>query len=170
MMSLINLLLPEFDEEMAKTRTVLERCPEDKFTWKPHPKSWDMATLATHITNLPGWSVEVISSDSLDIAPPGSPPYRAEPASSPRDLLERIDKNIAAGRDAIKGASDEHLMTSWSLLSGGQLIFTLPRITVLRSMVMNHCIHHRAQLGIYLRLLGIPVPGIYGPSADEGGM
>ncbi len=169
-MRISDALLPEFDQEMTMTRTVLERCPEAKFGWKPHQKSWSMAALATHIASMPGWAVETIAKDSLDIAPPGAPPYKEEPVTSQKEILARLDKNVAAARAAIAGAADDHLMKPWSLLSGGNPIFTLPRIAVLRSMIMNHGIHHRAQLGVYLRLNDIPVPAIYGPSADESGM
>ena len=169
-MRISDSLLPELDQEMAKTRTVLERCPEDKFGWKPHPKSWNMGTLASHIANMPGWAVDTIRKDLFDLAPPGAPPYQEEPVTSSKQLLERFDRNIAAARAALAGAADEDLMKPWTLLSGGQVIFTMPRIAVLRSMIMNHGIHHRAQLGVYLRLNDIPVPSIYGPSADESGM
>ncbi len=169
-MRISDALLPEFDQEMAKTRTVLERCPENKFGWKPHQKSFTMAALATHIANMPGWAVETIQKDSLDIAPPGAPPYKEEPMTSQKELLAQFDKNIASARAAIAGAADDDLMKPWSLLADGKPIFTLPRIAVLRSVIMNHSIHHRAQLGVYLRLNDIPVPAIYGPSADEPGM
>jgi uncharacterized damage-inducible protein DinB len=167
-MPISQALLPEYDHEMTTTRKVLERCPEDKYTWKPHQKSWDMASLATHIANMPGWAVETIAKDSLDVAPPGAPPYKEQPVKSREELLAKFDRNVAAGRAAIEGTGDAQLMASWTLLSGGKEIFTLPRIAVLRSMIMNHGIHHRAQLTVYLRLNDVPVPGIYGPSADEG--
>jgi uncharacterized damage-inducible protein DinB len=163
-------LLPEFDQEMSKTRTVLERCPEEKFGWKPHPKSFSMAALATHIANMTGWTVDTLEKDSFDIAPPGAPPYKEEPVTSRNELLARFDKNVVAARAAVAGSGDDKFMQSWSLLSGGQTLFSMPRIACIRSFVMNHVIHHRAQLGVYLRLNDIPVPAIYGPSADEAGM
>ena len=169
-MPITDFLVPEFDQETANTRKVLERCPEDRFGWKPHQKSWDMASLATHIANIPSWVVETISKDSLDISPPGAPPYKEEPARSRKELLEKFEKNVAAARSALTGTSDDHLLKNWTLLSGGHTILTMPRVTVLRSFVMNHGIHHRAQLGVYLRLNDVPVPAIYGPSADEGSM
>jgi uncharacterized damage-inducible protein DinB len=155
---------------MASTRKVLERCPEDKFGWKPHQKSCSMGALATHIVNMTGWTVDTIEKDSFDVQPPGAPPYKEEPVKSQKELLERFDKNVVSARAAIAGASDEHLMKPWSLLAGGQTLFTMPRIACLRGFVMNHTIHHRAQLGVYLRLNDIPVPAIYGPSADEQAM
>lgn len=115
-------LLPEFDQEMANTRKTLERCPEDKYGWKPHPKSFSMGSLATHIANMTGWAVDTIEKDSFDIAPPGAPPYKEEPAASRKDLLALFDKNAAAARTALAGASDEHLAKSWSLLAGGQTL------------------------------------------------
>lgn len=160
-------LLYEFDHEMANTRKMLERVPDDRLDWRPHAKSWNMGALATHIAFIPGWTVDTIQKDSLDFAPPGEPPFRNPEASSRADLLAMFDRNVAAARAAIEGASDEHLVKPWTLLAGGHEIFTMPRTVVLRSFVMNHGIHHRAQLGLYLRLNDVPVPGMYGPSADE---
>jgi uncharacterized damage-inducible protein DinB len=169
-MKITDALLPEFDQEMANTRRTLERVPDDKLTWKPHPKSWTMGSLATHISNMTGWMTDTITKDSFDIAPAGAPPYKEEPVASQKELLERFDKNVTAARAALAGSSDEHLLQSWSLLATGKTLFTMPRIACIRSFVMNHVIHHRAQLGVYLRLNDIPVPAIYGPSADEGSM
>ncbi|HET8546717.1 MAG TPA: DinB family protein [Bryobacteraceae bacterium] len=149
---------------MANTRKVLERAPDDKLGWKPHPKSGTMAWLGGHLANLPSWATITVNQDSFDVAAPFERP--AEPAST-RQILELFDKNVAAARDAIAGATDKRLMAPWSLKNGSQVIFTMPRIAVLRSMVMNHLIHHRGQFTIYLRLNDVPVPGLYGPSADE---
>jgi uncharacterized damage-inducible protein DinB len=129
-----------------------------------------MGGLATHLANLPSWAVLTLSQDSFDMAPPGGEPWKNPLASSRQELLEMFDKNIADARAAIAGASDERMFSPWSLLSGGNTLMTLPKIAVLRSFVMNHIIHHRAQLGVYLRLNDVPVPSIYGPSADEGAM
>jgi len=169
-MPIRDALLPEFDQEMANTRKTLERVPEDKFGWKPHPKSWPMGSLATHIANMTGWAVDTMTKDSFDIAPAGAPPYKEEPVTSQKQLLERFDKNVTAARAAFAQANDEAYFKPWSLLKAGQPLFTMPRIAIVRSFVMNHVIHHRAQLGVYLRLNDIPVPAIYGPSADEGNM
>lgn len=169
-MAFSDALLPEFDHEMANTRKSLERIPEAKLAWKPHKKSMTMGDLANHLAVMPSWAVETITKDSLDVAPPGGPPYESPRASSRNALLEMFDANVAAARAAIAGASDEHLSKPWSLRSGGKTLFTMPRIAVLRSFIMNHNIHHRAQLGVYLRLNDVPVPAIYGPSADEGQM
>jgi uncharacterized damage-inducible protein DinB len=169
-MALRDALLPEFDIEMANTRKTLERVPDDKFDWKPHQKSYSMGSLATHIANIPTWAIYTLSQDSIDIAPVGGEPMTAKPIHSGKELLDTFDNNIAAARNALASASDEQLMGLWTLLSGGQKVFSMPRIAVLRSFVMNHGIHHRAQLGVYLRLNDIAVPSIYGPSADEGAM
>ncbi len=167
-MALSDSLLPEFDHEMANTRKTLERVPDDRFDWKPHQKSMALGGLATHLSNLPTWAIHTISQDSLDLAPEGVPLPRVEAAKSRKEVLEIFDNNVAKARAAIEAVSDEELFKSWTLLSGGQQILTLPKIAVLRSFVMNHNIHHRAQLGVYLRLNDISVPAIYGPSADEG--
>jgi uncharacterized damage-inducible protein DinB len=169
-MRLSETLLPEFDQEMAGTRKTIERVPEDKLDWRPHEKSATMRGLATHLANIPTWAVHAISKESIDIAPPGAPAQRVPPAASREEALAQFDRNVSAARDAIAGASDDELMRPWSLLSGGQAVFTLPRIAVLRSFVLNHSIHHRAQLGVYLRLNDVPVPSLYGPTADEGGL
>jgi uncharacterized damage-inducible protein DinB len=163
-------ILPEFDHEVANTRKVLERVPEGKPDYKPHEKSMPMGRLAGHTAELPGWAKETILQDSVDVNPPGNPPPAQNAAlkmTSRKQLLEEFDKRAAAGRAAIAGASDEELMKPWSLIANGKTIFTLPKIVVLRGFVMNHMIHHRAQLGVYLRLNNVPVPSIYGPSADE---
>lgn len=169
-MTIRDALLPEFDQEMAKTRTVLERCPEDKYTWKPHRKSFSMASLATHISNMVGWTVDTMEKKSFDVSPPGAPPYKEEPVTSQKELLEKFDKNVVAARAALSKTSDEEFMKPWSLLAGGQVLFTIPRVACMRTFIMNHTIHHRAQLGVYLRLNDVAVPAIYGPSADEQGM
>ena len=169
-MSLSEALLPEYDQEMANTRKTLERVPEAKFTWKPHEKSGTMIWLAGHLANIPEWAVHAINEDVLDMAPKGVPMTPPPTPKSAKELLAIFDKNVAAGRAAIAGASDAHLFKPWSLANNGQTILTLPRIACLRTWVMNHTVHHRAQLGVYLRLNNIPVPAIYGPSADERGM
>lgn len=169
-MSIAQSLLPELDQEMAGTRKTLERIPEEKFEWRPHPKSFTMIALATHIANMVGWGAVTIKQDSFDYAPPGAEPYQEVPAKSVAELLEKFDKGLAEFREALAGASDEALMKDWSLLGGGAVVFTMPRIACLRGMIFNHLVHHRAQLGVYLRMNDAPVPALYGPSADEGGM
>jgi uncharacterized damage-inducible protein DinB len=160
-------LLPEFDQEMANTRKTLERIPEDKFGWKPHEKSGTVGWLASHIATMPGWAVMTLNSEEFDYAPPGAPPYVPPSIENRKQLLDTFDKGVAESRAAIASASDADFMKNWSLLAGGQTIFTMPRVACIRTMIFNHIIHHRAQLTVYYRLLGVPVPGLYGPSADE---
>ena len=165
-MKISDALLPEFDHEMATARKVIERVPEDKFGYKPHDKSMTMGRLASHIAELPTWAVSGITMDSIDLAG-GFKPF--EPRSS-AELLEVFDKNVVGARSAIAGASDETFMSSWSLKNGDKTLMTMPKIAVVRTFVVNHVIHHRGQLSVYLRLNNVPVPSIYGPSADEGSM
>jgi uncharacterized damage-inducible protein DinB len=161
-------LLPEFDLEMANTRRTLERVPDDKLGWKPHPKSGAMGWLAGHVAQLPNWAAITLAQDSLDLEPGGVAPTPPPLPKSRQEILDTFDKHVAAGRAALAGASDEQLLKPWTLLKNSQAILTLPRIGVLRSFVLNHLIHHRAQLCVYLRLNDVPVPALYGPSADEG--
>ena len=166
-MAIRDAFISELDHEMANTRKTLERVPEDKFSWKPHDKSMSILELVTHLTNLPTWATMTVERDKFDMAPPGEEPERASPASSLSAALEVFDKNVAAARNSIANADDDTLMAPWSLLSGGHELFTMPKATVLRGFFFNHIIHHRAQLGVYLRLNDVPVPATYGPTADE---
>ena len=160
-------LLPEFDQEMAGTRKELERVPEGKFDWKPHPKSMMLGRLASHLAELPSWGQYTMELTELDIAPPGQPAPKAYNLATRGEVVALFDKTSAEARKAIAAAADGDWMVPWTLKKGGVALFTLPRIAVVRSMVMNHMIHHRAQLGVYLRLLDVPVPSLYGPTADE---
>jgi len=169
-MALSEALLPEFDHEMGITRKTLERAPESKWGWSPHEKSMTLQRLVSHLAEIPMWAAMTINTDSLDLAPPGAPPFQPKHFDSVRDALGEFDKNVSDARATIAKASDEHLLKPWSLLMGGNTVLTMPRISVLRSFVMNHSIHHRAQLVVYLRLNDVPVPATYGPSADEGSM
>ena len=169
-MSLSQAILPEFDHEMANTRKVLERIPEDKLTWKIHDKSNTIGWVGMHLAEIPGWADLTLNHDSLDVDPPGGKPYRTPTPSSKQEILDRFDKNVAAGREAIASATDEQFTKPWTLLKGGQEIFTMPRAAMLRSFVISHNIHHRAHLCVYLRVNDVPVPALYGPSGDESGM
>ena len=162
-MPISQMLLPEFDEEMTNTRKLLERVPENRFDYQPHAKSMTLGRLAAHVAELPEWAKMTIEIDNLDLQP-GQQPYVAK---SKQDLLSTFDKNVTEARKAISGASDEHLQKIWTLTFSGKPIFSMPRATVLRGSFMNHLIHHRAQLGVYLRLNEVEIPGMYGPSADE---
>jgi len=166
-MSIAQSLLPEFDQEMQNTRKALERVPEDKWNWKPHDKSGTVGWLASHLSTLPGWTTMTINTEHLDYAPVGGPAYQPPKIENRKDLLAVFDKESAEARSALAGVSDQDMMKGWTLLAGGKTIFTMPRVACIRGFVMNHLIHHRAQLGVYFRLLGVPVPGFYGPSADE---
>ena len=168
-MAISQMFLPEFDHEAANTRKTLERVPDDKWDWKPHPKSGTLGWLAGHIATLNDWARETIQNDQLDYAPVSGPKYEAPKTRNRKELLEVFDRLTAEARKAIAGVSDEALMKPWTLLMGGQVIFTMPRAAVLRGFCFNHLIHHRGQLTTYLRALDIPVPALYGPSADEQG-
>ena len=168
-MAIRDALLPEFDHEMDNTRKTLERVPEDKFAWQPHEKSMMLGALANHVAGLPRFASMALSTEVFDLAAAGDF-IKPTPAESREALLALFDKHAAAARAAIAAASDEELLKTWTMRKGDQVFFTLPRIAVLRSFFMNHLIHHRAQLGVYLRLNDVPVPAIYGPSADEGTM
>jgi len=167
-MTISEAFLPEFDHEIENTRRVLERVPDDKLGWRPHPKSGTFAWLGGHVANLPIWAKMTMESESFDYAPPGGSqtPPPAEPKTR-KELLESLEKNAQAARTEITKADDDAMLKPWTLLKGGQTLFTMPRIGVLRGMILNHLIHHRGELCVYLRLNDIPVPGLYGPSADE---
>ena len=160
-------LLPEFDQEMQNTRKVLERLPDEKWNWKPHEKSGTLGWLAGHVATMVDWLPTTIKTEELDYAPVGGPSFTPPKIDNRQQLLAEFDKNVSAARAALEGVSDAEMTKNWKLLAGGQEIFSLPRATCIRGMVLNHHIHHRAQLTVYLRLLNVAVPGLYGPSADE---
>jgi uncharacterized damage-inducible protein DinB len=162
-MSISQMLLPEFEQEMASTRKILERVPDGHFDYKPHPKSMPLGRLASHIAEMPSWAAHTIEQELLELQP-GQQPFMA---NSRKELLESFDKNVAEARNKIAGVSDEELQKTWTMKFGGKEVLSMPRSSVLRIVVMNHMIHHRAQLGVYLRLNEIEIPGMYGPSADE---
>lgn len=161
-------LLPEFDLEMANTRKVLERVPETAFSWKPHEKSFSMGELAGHVATIPGWMTSTLVDDSFDVSPGGVPASFPKPASV-KEAVSLFDEALAPARAALEATSDAAFAKSWALLANGESLFTMPRVAVVRSFVMNHLVHHRAQLCVYLRLNDLPVPALYGPSADEQG-
>jgi uncharacterized damage-inducible protein DinB len=162
-MTIAESILPEFDHESANTRKMLEAVPDDHLDFKPHEKNWPMAGLITHIARIPNWGLETMRTESLDYTNYTPPPA----VKSRNEALEMFDRFTAETREAIAAAPDETFFKDWSLSANGQTFFTMPRLAVLRSFVFNHAIHHRAQLGMYLRLCGAKVPGMYGPSADE---
>jgi uncharacterized damage-inducible protein DinB len=162
-MSLVDALLPEFDHEMTTTRKVLERVPDDRLDWKPHQKSYSLGQLAQHVATIPMWGSVTVTQTELDLGQ-GRPP---DPIPSRAQLLEAFDRNVATTRAALAGRTDGELMVPWTLKSSGHTIFSMPRASVWRGFVLSHLIHHRGQLSVYLRMLDVPVPAIYGPSADE---
>jgi uncharacterized damage-inducible protein DinB len=162
-MSISQMLLPEFDQEMANTRKILELVPEDKFAYKPHEKSMELGRLASHVAEMPSWCKATLESDRLDLEP-GMKPFEAK---SREELLAAYDTNVQEARAAIQGASDADWQKTWTMTFAGKQVFSMPKAAVIRGMVMNHSIHHRAQLGVYLRLNDVVFPGMYGPSADE---
>jgi uncharacterized damage-inducible protein DinB len=167
-MAIRDAILPEFENEMKVTRRTLERVPEGKGDWKPHEKSMTLGRLAGHVAELPTFTTMALTSDSYDIQPAGGgTPRQPVVMNSRQQLLELFDNNVAAAREALSKASDEDMMKMWSLLRGGKPVMTLPKVAVVRSFTLNHVIHHRGQLSVYLRLNNEPVPSIYGPSADE---
>ncbi|GIX03573.1 MAG: hypothetical protein KatS3mg113_0579 [Planctomycetaceae bacterium] len=167
-MNLGPALIPEFDQEMGNTRKVLERIPADKLDWKAHPRLNTIRWVGTHIAHIPGWTTFTLSTECLDLSPPGGSAYQEPLANSVDEMLEKFDQHVTSARSALQTASDETLLRPWTLLNAGISIFTLPRLAVIRSFVLNHLIHHRAHLCVYLRMNGVAVPGMYGPSGDEG--
>jgi uncharacterized damage-inducible protein DinB len=168
-MSLNAALLPEFDHEFAGTRRTLERVPFEKAEWRPHPKSWTLIQLATHLTHVPAWMAPTLTQESVDLATFDPETWRRLPGSH-AELMKWFDDALAAARGALANASDAALLANWSLRTGEKVHMTMPRIAAVRGYILNHNVHHRAQLGVYLRLLDVPVPALYGPSADEQGM
>jgi len=164
-MTIAELLVPELDQETAATRRVLERVPDDKLGWKPHDKSWSMGDLASHVVNSIKWAGATMEMTEMDLAKV-SPEEMNRPAASRAQLLEWFDANAAAARQAL-ARNDADYMVPWTLKNGEQVFFTMSRYSCIRSFVLNHMVHHRAQLGMYLRLNNVAVPGVYGPSADE---
>ncbi len=163
-MAIRDMLLPEFDQEMANTHKMLERVPEDHFEYQPQPKAWKLSRLAGHVAELPKWVTNIMQVELLEIEPDQIKPF--EPTSR-KELLVQFDKHAREAHEAIAAASDEQMNKMWSMKFQGKTVMTMPRISVLRTVVLNHLIHHRGQLAVYLRLTGVAVPGMYGPSADE---
>lgn len=163
-MALNETFINELKRESASTERVFERIPDEKFSWKPHEKSRDFGASANHIAQLTSWIVPIIQTESMDFSIPGQLP---KPAETQAELIQNQKNYLASALAALEDASDETLLANWKLQHGEHVIFDMPRIHVLRFIVMNHLIHHRGQLTVYLRLNDLPVPGLYGPSADE---
>ncbi len=165
-MTFSQTLLPEFDQEMKNTRKILECVPDGKFDFQPHPKSMSLARLATHVAEMPSWTKSALDLEVLDIPADHKPHF----AQTRAELLEMFDKGVAEARPKIEQATDDQWAKTWTFKFAGQTIMSMPRTAVMRNVIMNHLIHHRAQLGVYLRLNNVAIPGMYGPSADEDNM
>jgi uncharacterized damage-inducible protein DinB len=166
-MSLAAALLPEYDQEVAVTRRVLERVPAQRAAWKPHPRSWNLGDLSLHVANVFAWLRITLESTELDLAPPGGAPFSPPVYESPAATLAHFERHAAEGRAALAATRDADFAVPWSLKAGGVTKFTMPRSACVRLFVLNHMIHHRGQLTVYLRQCEVPLPSVYGPSADE---
>jgi uncharacterized damage-inducible protein DinB len=163
-MAIADALLPEFDHEMGVTRKLLERVPEDKLDWKPHEKSMTLGRLAQHVATIPMWGSVTMNQSEIDIGGDQPPAVM----TTRKELLATFDQHVGNTRAALVGRGDGEFMAPWTLKRDGHTIFSMPKASVWRSFVMSHLIHHRAQLGVYLRMHDVPLPSVYGPSADEG--
>jgi uncharacterized damage-inducible protein DinB len=168
-MTIAQSLLKELESELASTRKLIELCPDEKSSWKPHPRSYSLGDLALHITNLVGWCSVTLQTTELDLNPAGGDGRKPPTFSSVPETLELFDENARAARAALLAAGDDDFQVGWTLKTAGVALFTMPRFACLRSFVINHLIHHRGQLSVYLRLLDVPLPQTYGPTADTRG-
>ena len=164
-MPLIDALLPEFDREMGLTRKVLDRVPDGQFDWRPHPTSVTLGRLAEHLAEMPLWASTTMTQSALDMTTPRPPDYQ-RPATRAA-VLAMFDTNLKNGRANLAGKTDGEFMAPWTLKAGGKEVFTMPKVAVMRNFVLNHMVHHRGQFSVYLRMLGVKIPSIYGPSGDE---
>ena len=159
-----NTLLPEIKHEAGQTRKMLENVPFEEAGWKPHEKSMLLGRLAAHVAEIPGWVTRIISTDEIDAS---TYDFKRYAPSSTEDLLQFFDRTLQSAVESLSGCTDERLLASWTFRRGDKILISLPRVAAIRAMAMNHLIHHRGQLSVYLRLLNRPVPGMYGPSADD---
>lgn len=165
-MAMKDAILPEFDHEMGTTRRVLERVPEADLAWRPHDRSFNLGQLAAHVANIPTWIAPTVDNAIFDLATLGD--QRPQEPTSVSELVARFDTNVRNARKKLEELTDAALLGMWTLKQGEHEVFTMPKASVLRSFVMNHIIHHRGQLTVYLRLRNVPLPSVYGPTADEG--
>jgi uncharacterized damage-inducible protein DinB len=165
-MSIVQAMLPEFDHEMATTRRVLAVVPEADAAWRPHPKSSSLGDLATHITLLPLWGKLVLEQPELDLGLPANASRATMAFTTRAELLDRFDRHVQETRAALASATEESMRERWTLSNQGNTVFSLPRVAALRGFILSHLIHHRGQLSVYLRLRDVPLPSIYGPTAD----
>lgn len=161
-MAMIDAVLMEMEQEAGATRRLLERVPEDKLTWRPHPKSWSLGQLALHLAGLQGGVSGVVAVDEFE-----APSFEQKEATSREELLSTFAEGQKSARATLSGIDDQRMVADWKLRANGKVLMTLPRAGVIRTILLNHCYHHRGQLSVYLRMLNVPIPSIYGPSADE---
>jgi uncharacterized damage-inducible protein DinB len=166
-MSIADVMLAEFEQEAKNTRLLLERVPAAKADFKPHERSYSLSDLSVHIANLPVWAVMTVNGTELDLNPPSGPGWTPPRYESPAATVDTLDENVKNATEAIAATSDTEMMVNWTLKNAGEHILTMPRVAVLRSFVFNHMIHHRGQLTVYLRMCDVPLPPIYGPTADQ---
>ena len=166
-MSIAQGLLAEWDHEAVGTRKALSRVPDGKADFKPHERSFALGPLAMHIATIPMWGTTTATGDSFDFNPPGGEMWRMPEYATTASMVATFDDGAEQFKSALAAVTDEQMMRPWSLLNGGEAMFTMPKIVVIRSFIFNHLVHHRGQLTVYLRLLEVPVPALYGPSADE---
>lgn len=163
-MNLIDPILAELAHEGATTRRLLERLPQDRLGWQPHQKSMTLGRLATHIAEIPGWVGSIVEKDEFDLGASG---YVPPTLGSVAEIIAMFDKSVATAAETLKRQSNDQLLAKWRFKKNGQLLMEMPRLGMIRSFLMNHLIHHRGQLSVYLRLQNVPLPSIYGPTADE---
>jgi uncharacterized damage-inducible protein DinB len=163
-MNLIDPVLSELAHEAGTTRRLLERVPAQRLTWAPHKKSMTLGRLATHIAELPGWVGSIVEKDEFDIGTSG---YVPPTLATVGEIVAMFDKNVAMATESLKRQGNDRLLANWQFKKSGQVMMQMPRLAMIRSFLMNHLIHHRGQLSVYLRLQDVPLPSIYGPTADE---
>ena len=168
-MSLAQAFAAEFDHEIGGTRKHIANLTDDQLGWKPHEKSFTTGQLANHLVNILDWLRLTAEADSFDLEPPGEEPWRPPELMSVKEILAAFDAKVPTARGSLLAIADEDMYTTWSLLKAGEVMMAMPRIACVRSFILNHMIHHRAQLGVYLRMNDLPVPSVYGPSADDAG-
>ncbi len=161
-MRIVDPILMELEQEAQTTKRVLDRVPEDKLAWRPHPKSWSLGQLALHLANIPGGVANLSQPDTIEL-----PAFEQAEAKSKTEILDAFTKSLAGAKEMLRAMDDRRATATWTLTKGGKPIMSVPRVGLLRMVMLNHQYHHRGQLAVYLRMLNVPVPSIYGPSADE---